>query len=227
MEILRDTGSGHPAFGSIANAVLSMLDKARQTAPQSPAYLPGLLRLCQRIRIPKVGTWFGEEIKTLANGPDGTERRWGGYEQTKEVVFAALVQSPGLRTAASRPSWLVLLEQPRYSTLALLALGTSFREQAAHLSKWWRNCVVSERQSELSQLIFTALKTEGAESIFAVLKPLDSLPGDLKRAINAALQENGANRAFADVAAQPAPRRPLTGAIAGAGWRREVVLQKA
>jgi hypothetical protein len=205
-----------------------MLDKGRKAAPKALAFWPVLLRLCQRIRIPKSSTWFAEEIKSLASDRQAAEERWGGYEQIKEIVFAATVQAPGLPTSASRASWSSLMEEPRYSTLALLGLSQSFQDQVSNLKAWWVSSLVGERQQELNQMVFTALRTEGEASVLSVLKSAaSSLPSDLKDSIDANLQQHGAKPAFAAAAGFRSPRSPLRGAIFGAAQKPELVLAAA
>lgn len=226
--ILRDAGLAHPASDLISQAVLRMLDEARATAPKTLAFFSDLLRLCQRIRIPQAGRWFAEELQNLATASQKTEDRWGSYEQTKEIVFAAIVQAPGMPTSGSQGSWLALLAEARYATLALLGLGMSFQEQASHLKEWWVSCRVSERQQELNQLFFTALKTEGEESVLSILKPfVSSFPRDLRDAVDAGLQANGAKPAFAEPVAPTASLRSLWRAVSGAARKPQLVLAEA
>ena len=197
VSILRDAGLAHPASSLICRVVAQLLDEAGQRAPKTPAYFPSAIRLCQRIRMPQTSGWFTEAVEELAASAAKAAERWGGYEPAKEVIFAAIVQAPGLPTAASRKSWQTLMKQPRYATLALLGLGHSFCEQVKHLRDWWRYCPAGERPAELDQLIFGALKTEGEEHAIAALNSVgSSFPRELKAAISRALRANGARQAF-------------------------------
>ena len=143
-------------------------------------------------------------------------------------MFAATVQAPGLPTSASRASWSSLLKEPRYSTLALLGLSQSFQDQVSNLQVWWGNCLVAERQQELNQMLFTALRTEGEATVLSLLKSAAySLPSDLKDSIDANLQQHGAKPAFATAAEFRGLRSPLRGAIFGAAQKPELVLAAA
>jgi hypothetical protein len=221
--ILTDAGLEHPGSALIARAALRLLDKARAQAPREPHYFQALLGLCQRVPLPYAGSWFTEELERLARDPEGTERHWGGYEHTKEIVFAAMVQSPGLRTAASRPSWLALMKTPKYATLALLGLKGSAEERFSHLNVWWRHCPSEDRERELDQMMFTELKMSegrnGSTTVQSILRSVGwAYPRDLKDAINHALKENGGEPAFNGAEANGAPsRRSKERAVHGAG----------
>ncbi|MBM4034568.1 MAG: hypothetical protein FJ291_22725 [Planctomycetes bacterium] len=199
--ILRDAGLVHPGSCFIARAVLSLLERARKVAPRVPRYFGSLVALCELTPLPTTGPWFAREVRELAADSDRLEKRWGGYEQAKEIVFAAMVQCPGLPSAASREAWEALLMIPRYATLALLAVGTSFREEARHLKDWWHHCPAGDRERDLDQMIFTALKAHagnnGGTSVQAILRCMARrYPPDLKEALDHALVANGADPAF-------------------------------
>jgi len=199
--ILRDAGTDSPGAAILCRAALQLLDRARDLAPRVPPYFKSLLRLCQRLSLPQAASWFTEELATLAGDPDAADRRWGGYDHAKEIVYAALVQTPGLPTAASHESWLALMKTPRYATLALLGAGTSLREKALHLREWWHSCPATDRERDLDQMIFTALKTHagrnGDNTVQSILRSVGQpYPHDLKDAIDRALQENGGEPAF-------------------------------
>jgi len=227
--VLRDAGFQHPASELISRAVLDLLDRSRSMAPRKPAYFEALIGLCQRVVLPQAGTWFTEAIEQLAQVTEDFERRWGGPERVREIVFAAIVQAPGLPPAASRQSWLRLMSIPRYATLALLGLGGSFEDRLKHLTDWWASCAAEERDRELNQMMFSALKThagqDGRDSVQDILRSGGwSYPRPLKEAINRALRENGADPAFDDPSQQRPSRHCREGAIKRAGWRQEHLL---
>lgn len=226
--LLRDAGLAHPASSLISKAVLSLLDQSAKRAPEVPPYFSNTLRLCQQVRIPDTSTWFTDQLAQIAKAPARAEKRWGGIEGTKEIVYAGAVQAPGLPSAASRKAWQDLLKVPQYATLALTGLCRSFEDQVTHMKPWWRRCPTTERDLELNQMLFTGLKTESEKAVLAILKSSGgSFPADLKEAINRALRENGSRVVFSDSAEQNHSREALWGAIKGAGQKSQYVLAAA
>jgi hypothetical protein len=222
--LLREVGAHHPAFDVIARAMLQLLDEAAE-APAVPPYLGSLLRICQQVRLPQASTWFAEKLGALARDvgkQNRREERWGGYETAKEIAYAAVVQSPGLAGAASRPAWERLLEVPRYTTIAFLALSRTFPDQARHLGQWWRTCNADERDRELEQLLDSALRDEGEARVRALLREhASSLPPELKHAVDATLRRLGGSEVFVPSRTKG---RNYTSAIDGAGLQRKYVL---
>lgn len=226
--LLRDAGLAHPASSLISKAILSLLDQSAKSAPNVPPFFSNTLRLCQQIRIPYTSTWFTDQLRQIAKDPKRTEKRWGGVEKTKEIIYAGAVQSPGLPSAASKKAWQALLKIPQYATLALAGLCRSFEDHVAHMKTWWRTCPAEERELELNQILFTALKTESEKAVLAILRSSgESFPADLKGAINRALRENGSRVAFSDSVEEKYSREALWGAITGAGQKPEYVLAGA
>lgn len=226
--LLRDAGLAHPASSLISKAILSFLDQAAKNAPDVPPFFANTMRLCQLVRLPDTSTWFADHLARIANAPARAEKRWGGIEKTKEILYAGAVQAPGLPSAASRKAWQALLKIPQYATLALAGLSRSFEDQVAHMKTWWRTCSAEERELELNQMVFTGLKTESEKAVLAILKSSgESFPTDLKEAINRALRENGSRVAFSDSAEEKYSREALWGAIMGAGQKPEYVLAGA
>jgi hypothetical protein len=232
VDTLREVGAGHPAFDNIARAVAQLLDEARKAMPSKPpAWLPHLLRVCQRIRLPQTSAWFSEEIRELAKDvgkyPNKGEERWGGYEGAKEIVFAAVVQAPGGNSSAATAAWERLLKEPRYTTLALHGLSRAFRDQAKRLGVWWEHCNDDERARELEQILSSAVNADEESNVRSLLCEHGSeYPAELRRAIDAALKELGFSAVFsaAPTHAFAAHERSRTRAIDGAGVRRELLL---
>ena len=223
--LLRDAGLAHPASSLVSKAILSLLDQSAKRAPDMPPFFSNTLRLCQQVRIPDTSTWFTGQLAQIAKAPVHAEKQWGGVERTKEIIYAAAVQSPGLPSAASKKTWQALLKIPRYTTLALAGLCRSFEDQVAHMKTWWRTCPAEERLLELNQMLFTAIKTDAEQTVLAILKSSGaSFPTDLKEAINRALRESGSRIAFSDSVEEKYSREALWGAITGAGQRAEYVL---
>lgn len=226
--LLRDAGLAHPASSLVSKAILSFLDQSAKRAPDVPPFFCNTLRLCQQVRIPDTSAWFTDQLAQIAKAPARAEKRWGGVERTKEIIYAGVVQSPGLPSAASKKAWQALLKIPQYATLALAGLCRSFEDQVAHMKSWWRTCPAEERELELNQMLFTALKTESEKAVLAILKSSGaSFPSDLKEAINRALRENGSRVAFSDSVEEKYSREALWGAIMGAGQKPEYVLSAA
>ena len=226
--LLRDAGLAHSASSLISKAVLSFLDQSANSAPNVPQFFGNTLRLCQQVRMPETSTWFTDQLAKIAKVPAREGKRWGGVERIKEIIFTAAVQSPGLPSAASKKAWQALIKVPQYSTLALAGLCRSFEGQVAYMKFWWRTCLAEERELELNQMLFTALKTESEKVVLAILKSHGgSFPTDLKEAINRALRENGSRVAFFDSIDEKYSREALYGAISGAGQKPEYVLDAA
>jgi hypothetical protein len=218
--LLREVGAHHPAFEVIARASLDLLDQAVRALPAVPPYFGSLLRICQQVRLPQVSTWFAAELEALVGAsPLPREERWGGYEVTKEIAYAAVVQSPGLVGTASRAAWERLLDEPRYTTIAFLALSQTFPDQAQHLARWWAACNVDERARELEQILVSALAAEGDARVRAVLREQAmGHPVELKLAVDRTLRRLGRAEVFVS------SPRTYTSAIDGAGLKREIVL---
>jgi hypothetical protein len=128
VEMIREVGVQHGAAAAIAESTLTLLDEARKLAPEAPSYLPRALRVCQLTRLPHVQPWFAEEVAHLAAHK---RARWKAAVQ-RQILHGAVVQRAG-----SAGDWLMLLEREPYTTLALLALGETFRKRVEHLPKWW------------------------------------------------------------------------------------------
>ena len=166
VSILRDAGSSHPVSTSIARCLLSLLDEARTAAPQVPAFFENLLRICHQVRISTLSSWFTEEVEYIADNPSKARDRWGQWSTVEEILLAAVLQAPGLLTAATRDSWLRLLRQPRHSTIALHGLGQLLPQRLPLLNEWWKKCPEDERYKDLDEMIFTGLKTHGAKELW-------------------------------------------------------------
>jgi hypothetical protein len=225
VSIVRDAGLRHPATVLVAHAIRSFLEQSERQAPNVPAYFADSLHVCQRIRLPETSDWFTAQLASIADAADRTEDRWGGFELTKEIVYAAIVQSPGLPTAASQEHWLNLLKIPWYSTLALGGLATSFEEEAYYLADWWENCPAGERRRELDQMLFTALKTNDQGRVAEILRERRaSFSPDLEAAIDLALHEHGAAKVFSTANGRSRSSSGVSDSLAGAGRRRELVI---
>ncbi len=223
--LIRDGGTQHPSTRLIARAVKELLTESRSLAPTLPGYFRSLLRLCQQVPLPETSSWFVEELRLLVENPVKTESNWGANEIFDGILDAAIVQAPGLPQSASYLLWKELLTRPQYCTAALLALGSSFELRLAHMRAWWRNCPLDERETELRQIVYEGVRTEGKENVRAMLlSARQLLPDDLQRALDETLRLLG----IAVVFDAPQLRRTFEGghicAIRNAGLRREHVL---
>jgi len=197
LSILRDAGPGHPVSKSIARCLLTLLDEARTAAPQVPPFFENLLRICQQEKLSTLSPWFTEEVRYIADDPSKARGRWGQGSAVEEILHAAVLQAPGLKTAATRDSWLKLLGQPRYSTIALHGLEQLLPQRLPLLNEWWEKCPEGERYKELDEMIFTGLKMHGAEELRSFLaSPENNFAEDLREAINDALLQNGSMEVF-------------------------------
>lgn len=189
--ILEDAGSVHPATRLIGGGVLDLLDEARKRAPQTPPYLESTLQVCERVRLPQTSSWFTEELRRLAADPKAVEESWG-EDATEEILYGAILQAPGLPTAASYASWRAILRMPRYATMAWMGLASSFAASIDLMADWWQASPAAQRQAEIDQLIFTGLKTEGREQVRELLSRRSAswLPS-LRAAVDFALKNNG------------------------------------
>ncbi len=223
VDLLRQEGPSRTCSLAVARAAIALLDEARRTAPEIPAYFPALLRLCEQVRMTPTSTWFLDELTALSQDPAAAESRWGSAEIIEEILFAARRQIPGFPESPAHEIWMVLLRQPRFSTLALLGLGTSFARLVAHLPVWWRACPPDERSRELGKIVFQALTTEGEDTVrSAIATAGPAWQPELKAAVDRELRANGLTGSFgrARLAAHASATR-------NAGWRREEHLAAA
>ncbi|MFY9824379.1 MAG: hypothetical protein WAM82_23590 [Thermoanaerobaculia bacterium] len=203
VHLLQEAGTAHPVTLSISEVLLSLLDQAREAAPDLPPFFFPALGVCQQVRLPATASWFNEELATLARGPEAEEARWGGFPTTKEIVYAAIIQSPGLPRAAAHSNWLLLLKVPHYSTLALLGLGQTFEQRLPWLSTWWKSCPPEDRQRELDHLVFMALRELGERKVRTLLATqarTDAWLQWMKAEVDSALLRSGGQVVFADEA---------------------------
>jgi hypothetical protein len=222
VDLLRQEGPSGTCSLAIARAALALLDDARRSAPQIPPYFPALLRLCEQVRMTPTSTWFLDELTALSRDPASVECRWGSAEIIEEILFAARRQTPGLPESPAHDLWLGLLRQPRFATMALLGLGTSFARLVAHLPVWWRTSPPGERSRELGEIVFQALSTEGEDAVRAALAAVG--PGwqpELKAAVDREMRANGLTSSLSRVKAAHAS------ATLNAGWKREEHLAAA
>jgi hypothetical protein len=200
VHLLQEAGTAHPVTLSISEVLLSLLDQARQAAPDLPPFFLPALKVCQQVRLPATASWFNEELAALARGLEAEEARWGGFPIAKEIVYAAIIQSPGMFRAAS---WLLLLKVPRYATLALLGLGQTFEQRLPLLGAWWTSCPAVERQRELDHLVFMALRELGerkVRSLLATQSRADAWTPRMRVELDSALLRSGGQAVFADEA---------------------------
>jgi hypothetical protein len=208
--ILQDAGTVHPATNLIGGGILDLLDEARKRAPQVPPYLESALQICERVRLPRTSTWFTEELRRLAMDPQAVVESWGP-DLTEEILYGAILQSPGFPRAASHESWRAILTMPRYATMAWMGLASSFDTSLGYMEDWWQVCPAPERQAEINQFVFTNLKTEGRQQVRELLRRHSrSWPDALKAAVDSALKKNGINEGLR------AKRRIYESAIADA-----------
>jgi hypothetical protein len=188
VQLLREAGPAHPASELIGQALLSLLDEARTATGALSESFEGALRLCAQVRVPETGSWFTEEVQRLGGDPGGYEQHWGGLETMKSILRAAQLQAPGLPGAVVLPAWRRLLEVPRYSTLALLGLGSTLRQQVPFLAQWFRACPSEQVGRELEHMVFITSQREGQESLRELLAAgWGGFPPPLREAFNTAL----------------------------------------
>lgn len=196
VSILREIGRHSPTWASIARSIRLLLYQAGHSAPEVPASFSHVLRICQQQTLGEVGGWFASELESLAENPENGERRWG-RRLFKEILYAAVRQAPGIPSAASRGSWLVLLRDPLYTTIALRGLGPQFYQRLPFLNEWWEVCPEEERQKHLDNMIFSALKSLGDQDLRLPLNlHHDRFSTNLKMAINSALERYGTAKVF-------------------------------
>jgi hypothetical protein len=201
--LVREVGLHHAAADLVGRAALRLLDRARAAAPEVPAYFGSLMRLCQRVRLPQTSAWFVEPLDALSRGAEQSEQAWGGHEVTEPFAFAAAVQAPGHVDAASRASWERLLRQPRYATIAFMALSTTFTDRAQHLDAWWAHCDAADRARELDYMLEAAVRDEGEARVRETLRSAVREAG-LTREVDAVFERLGLAKVFDPCATAPA-----------------------
>jgi hypothetical protein len=226
--LVRDAGTHDAATRLISRAAKDLLSEGRALAPAVPFYFMPLLRLCQQVLLPETSGWFVEELRRLVEHPGESEAKWGNQEDIEQIVYAALIQAPGLPQSASHLLWRTLLERAAYCTVALLALGSSFELRLTHMRTWWRTCISEERDREVRQIIYEALRNEGEDRVRnALISATETLSNDLQSALDAALRANGMGVVFARQQPQPSRDGGHIFAIQNAALRREFILNEA
>ena len=208
--ILEDAGTDHSAARLIGGGILDLLDEARRLAPQTPPYLESTLQICERVRLPRTSIWFTEELRRLATDPKAVEESWR-VDLTEEILYGAILQSPGLPRTASYASWRAILRMPRYATMAWMGLATSFEASLEYIQEWWEVCPKPERKAEIDQFILGGLKTERrTQALELLIRHSRSWDPALKAAVDLALKNNGV------VEGLRAKRRTYTSALVDA-----------
>ncbi|HTG31668.1 MAG TPA: hypothetical protein VLB76_01960 [Thermoanaerobaculia bacterium] len=194
--LLREAGERSGLWRTIARAVRYLLYEASDVIPEVPPFFGPALRICQRCRFTEVEGWFVETLRRLAENSDPLERAWG-ERLVKEITYAAVLQIPGIPTSPARQAWLHLFEDPRYTTIALRGLGASFSQRLSYLPQWWQICARGDREKQVDNMIFTALKVHSFQEICPLLQSQQyRFPYELEVAINDALERYGAARVF-------------------------------
>lgn len=226
--ILTDVGLAHPASVLITRALSQLLSEAEAATPDLVPFLSPLLRVCQRVHLPSLGSWFLAQLEAIALAHDAFEQRWTGVSQVNELLYAAIVQIPAQTVPAARPHWRALLGIPRYATQALLGLGRSFVDQIEFLPSWWDSVIVGERDRELAQLVKAAIRTVGQNRVIQSLQDNALLiPVDLQQAIDAILSAERVDPAFSGQRQHGRTAGGFTAAICNAALRRDLVLAGA
>jgi hypothetical protein len=219
--LVRAAGPLDPVSRLIGGAAARLLAEAADHGGAPPAFLPALLRLCQQVRLPDTGPWFSAFVQALAKDQPTVEGCWQAGS-IDEVLYGALKQAPGIPGSAAHDGWLALLRSPRYTTYALMALGSSLEAEISHLPTWWETCPARERPRELWRTISRAVKLEGGDRVRGVLAARWSeLPAGLRNAIDVALRKLG----VATIGRQGNShgRHPID----KAGWKPELLLGPA
>ena len=217
--LLRSAGPLHPASRAIGRASLRLLEEAATQSAEPTAFFISLLRVCQRVTLPDVESWFSKFVGELAEHPQRTESQWG--QATKEILYAALQQLRGALGSRVHASWQRLLSYPEYTTLSLIALSPSFKEEVEHLSAWWDACPAGDRHRELRQGITRAWKLEGTERLREILTgKWFGLPSDLRDTINQILRD----LMLAPIG--PCSAASVRRAIVNAGQRNQLVMSR-
>lgn len=216
--LLRLAGPLDPASRLLGRAASRLLEEASEQAEKPPAFLGPLMRMCQQVRLPDTEPWFGAFLEALAHDRNAVEVRWNG-QWLGEILYGAIVQAPGNSSQAVHAAWLELLRYPRYTTQALIALGSSFEAEIKHLPTWWQACPAAERGRELWRTLSRAVKLEGEDRVRELLSAeWFDLPRNLRDVINGVL----ARLEIETVHSHSNGRGEH--AIVNAGWRREILL---
>ncbi|MCX7049794.1 MAG: hypothetical protein NTX50_30470 [Candidatus Sumerlaeota bacterium] len=203
---LRDMGSGHVSFELISRVVLDLLKSAFSIERKKKAapWLENTLRLCQQVVLPMTKDWFVNQLKSLSENPAQYEKSHGGYEISKEILYAAIRQAPGIEGSSTRVCWERLLDETKYASLALAGLFLDFPGKLTYLKRWWKAGAKTPEQ-ELDYMIYSALRSdpdkEKIRRAIAEAKRQYQYPEDLVEQINKALQSNGINAVSDAIAA--------------------------
>ena len=216
--LVRLSGPIHPASRLIGSVAARLLEEGASQSVAPPAFFGALLRLCQQVRLPDTQSWFSSFVQSLAKDSAAVEASWNA-DTISEILFAAVTQVPGNTNSAARAAWLDLLRAPRYTTLALTALGPSFQGEVEHLADWWQACPAAERSRELRWIISRAVKLEGEDRIRRILSSrISSFTASLRMAINTAFVKLRLGSFCDHKGAHSASP------IRNAAWKRELLL---
>jgi hypothetical protein len=193
--ILRQVGVGHPVSDIISGAVVKILKECQKAILDGPlppdevvfTVFRTALHFCEQLVLPLTAQWFMDEISMLAQNP----HRWRSERISRDILYAAIQQAHA-RLYSSEKSWLNLLNQPEYSTFALLGLEFLFSSKLPHLETWWHTVSDSERHAELGSLVTDGLRRgDDPTTISIALREYgQNWPYELKEALNNALAEN-------------------------------------
>ncbi len=157
VDILQEVGSGDDVSITLAQAVLRLLEDASSRTPEIEPYLPNLLAVCERVRLPAIHPWFIDQLQMLAALTADFNAAWPDPDARKQIVRAATLQAPGDRSESIRDLWSRILTVSEYCTIALFGFGSRFGAHSSHLDTWWLSCSESVRDRELRQILSAAI----------------------------------------------------------------------
>lgn len=177
IHMIKDPRLGSKAQSILSDAIVYTLRKAKKERKLDGAQLlKAILRVCQQAYVPDTAAWFQTEIERLVRYPIATRNFWGGDENMRQILYAAVIQCPAWIRHSTKETWTRLLHKSTYSTFGYLGLCHSFDEYVQLMREWWSYCDTNDRVMELEEILFTSLKRLGKAGLRRALGKVDAWP---------------------------------------------------
>lgn len=216
VDLCRRHGARAEVTQTIGRAALMLLDEIGANADTE--FAEPLLRLCQRVVLPAVGSWFIEQMSKLEKRETGNAVQ---QDLAQEILLAAVTQVPPQTGSASEEIWLRLIDRPQFATVSWYALGRNLPDRLRHVVRWWNAASALDRAHEIKYLLFVGMRDNEPDDFLEFLHTSGATwPGDLRDAFDRELEQLGTSPIFRDSAGSTT----LRSAIDGAARQRRFVL---
>lgn len=221
--LVQTKGYGDGAVDRLTTAMAAMLDSCSVGQGVLPPWLPPFLRMCERIRFPRLGEWFLKQLTWMAEPENAS---WADVDRRSHYtmfLMAAARQLTVLPGGMIEHLWLALLQGGTFGEIPLIGLSSTFQGRIRYLASWWRHAAANDRQNQLRSMMRTARRLERADEIMSEVRAYSlALPRDVIQIISAELDS-------AELDSNDEPRddaRSISNALRGAGLRPDVLTQE-